>query len=31
VDVTLPLAVPIRFVLVIAALAWTNWPLWPWK
>ena len=28
---TLPLAVPIRFVLVIAALAWTNWLLWPWK
>ncbi len=28
---TLPLAMPIRFVLVIAALAWTNWLLFPWK
>jgi len=28
---TLPWAVPIRFVLVIAALVWTNWLLWPWK
>ncbi len=28
---TLPWAMPIRLVLVIAALAWTNWLLWPWK
>ncbi len=28
---TLPLAMPIRLVLVIAALAWTNWLLFPWK
>ena len=28
---TLPWAMPIRLVLVVAALAWTNWMLWPWK
>ena len=28
---TLPLAMPIRFVLVIAALAFANWLLFPWK
>jgi hypothetical protein len=28
---TLPWAMPIRLVLVIAALGWTNWLLWPWK
>ncbi len=28
---TLPWATPIRLVLVIAALVWTNWLLWPWK
>lgn len=28
---TLPWAMPIRIMLVIAALAWTNWLLWPWK
>ena len=28
---TLPLSMPIRLVLVIAALAWTNWMLFPWK
>lgn len=28
---TMPWAVPIRFVLVIAALVWTNWMLFPWK
>ena len=27
----LPWAAPIRLVLVIAALLWTNWLLWPWK
>ena len=26
-----PWALPIRLVLVIAALAWTNWLLYPWK
>lgn len=28
---TMPWAMPIRLMLVIAALAWTNWLLWPWK
>ena len=28
---TLPWAMPIRLVLVIAALVWTNWLLFPWK
>jgi len=28
---TLPVAMPVRLVLVIAALAWTNWLLFPWK
>ena len=28
---TLPWAAPIRVVLVVAALAWTNWLLFPWK
>ena len=27
----LPWAMPIRLVLVVGALAWTNWLLWPWK
>lgn len=27
----MPWAMPIRLVLVVAALAWTNWMLWPWK
>lgn len=27
----LPVAMPIRLVLVIAALAWINWLLFPWK
>lgn len=26
-----PWALPIRLVLVVAALAWTNWLLYPWK
>lgn len=26
-----PWALPVRLVLVIAALAWTNWLLYPWK
>lgn len=28
---TLPWAMPIRLVLVVAALAWTTWLLFPWK
>lgn len=27
----MPWALPIRLVLIVAALAWTNWLLWPWK
>lgn len=26
-----PLALPVRLVLVVAALGWTEWLLWPWK
>lgn len=27
----LPWALPVRLVLVLSALAWTEWLLWPWK